>query len=52
MLRDLERGARTEGAAILGDMLLRARSFGVDAPLLEAAACHVAVYEATRPDSR
>jgi 2-dehydropantoate 2-reductase len=52
MLRDLERGARTEGAAILGDMLLRARGFGMDTPLLEAAACHVAVYEAARPASR
>lgn len=52
MLRDLERGARTEGAAVLGDMLRRACSFGVDAPLLEAAACHVAVYEATRPGGR
>ncbi len=52
MLRDIERGARTEGAAILGDMLLRARGFGMDTPLLEAAACHVAVYEATRPASR
>ena len=52
MLRDLERGARTEGAAILGDMLRRALAFGMDAPLLEAAACHVAVYEATRPASR
>lgn len=52
MLRDLERGARTEGAAILGDMLRRALAFGVDAPLLEAAACHVAVYEATRSGRR
>ncbi|MDE1899818.1 MAG: 2-dehydropantoate 2-reductase [Xanthomonadaceae bacterium] len=52
MLRDIERGARTEGVAILGDMLMRARGFGMDTPLLEAAARHVAVYEATRPGGR
>jgi 2-dehydropantoate 2-reductase len=48
MLRDLERGGPTEGAHILGDMVARGRKAGVATPLLEAAACHVAVYEARR----
>jgi 2-dehydropantoate 2-reductase len=48
MLRDLERGGSTEGAHILGDMVARGRTLGVATPLIEAAACHVAVYEAKR----
>jgi 2-dehydropantoate 2-reductase len=48
MLRDIERGGRTEGQHILGDLLQRARSLGVAAPLLRVAACHVEAYEARR----
>jgi 2-dehydropantoate 2-reductase len=44
MRQDLEAGRRTE-AAILGDMLRRARSFAIDTPLLRAAYCHLQVHE-------
>jgi 2-dehydropantoate 2-reductase len=52
MLRDLERGGPTEGAHILGDMVARGRKVGIATPLIEAAACHVAVYEAKRAATR
>jgi 2-dehydropantoate 2-reductase len=45
MRRDLEAGSRTEGEQILGDMLSRARSSGIDAPLLRIAVCHLQVHE-------
>lgn len=45
MLRDIEAGRRTEGAHILGDMLVRARRHGLSAPLLAIAAAHVEAYE-------
>jgi 2-dehydropantoate 2-reductase len=45
MLRDLEAGSRTEGEQILGDMLRRARVFGIPAPILRIAACHLDVHE-------
>lgn len=45
MLRDLQAGSRTEGEAILGDMLSRARALGVPAPILRIAACHLRVHE-------
>ena len=45
MLRDLEAGSRTEGEQILGDMLRRARGFGIPAPILRIAACHLGVHE-------
>jgi 2-dehydropantoate 2-reductase len=48
MLRDLERGVRTECEHILGDLHRRARSFGLDVPLLSAALAHLRVYEAAR----
>jgi len=48
MLRDIERGARTEGEHILGDMMARAQRCGVDARLLQIAVTHVRAYEATR----
>jgi 2-dehydropantoate 2-reductase len=48
MLRDMERGGRTEGEHILGDMLARAQRAGVEAPVLEIAATHVRVYEIDR----
>lgn len=49
MLRDLERGARTECEHILGDLRARALACGLDTPLLAAALAHVRVYEANRP---
>jgi 2-dehydropantoate 2-reductase len=46
MLRDLERGARTEAEHVLGDLL--ARGAGVDTPLLAAACAHMRAYETRR----
>ena len=48
MLRDLERGARTEAEHILGDLQARARSYSLDTPLLDAALTHLRVHEAQR----
>jgi len=48
MLRDIERGSRTEGEHILGDMFARAQRFQVSAPLLEIALTHVRTYEIQR----
>ena len=48
MLRDIERGSITEGEHILGDMVNRARSFGIAAPILNLARTHVAAYEIDR----
>jgi 2-dehydropantoate 2-reductase len=48
MLRDIERGSRTEGEHILGDMHARAKSLSVDTPLLEVALTHLRAYEASR----
>ncbi len=45
MRQDLEAGRRTEAAAILGDMLRRAKGFGIATPLLRAAYCHLQVHE-------
>ena len=45
MRQDLEAGRRTEADAILGDMLRRARGFGIAAPLLSAAYCCLQVHE-------
>jgi 2-dehydropantoate 2-reductase len=45
MRQDLEAGRRTEADAIIGDMLRRARHFGVATPLLRAAWCHLQVHE-------
>jgi 2-dehydropantoate 2-reductase len=47
MLRDLERGHRTEVEHVVGDMLSRAQAKGVDAPLLGAVCTHLRVHEAT-----
>jgi len=46
MLRDIERGNRTEGEHILGDMVGRGRRAGLSIPLLRAARTHVQAYEA------
>jgi len=48
MLRDIERGGPTEADHIVGDMLRRARSAGLDARLLAAAYTHLRVYEGRR----
>jgi 2-dehydropantoate 2-reductase len=45
MRQDLEAGRRTEADAILGDMLRRARGFGIATPLLRAAYAHLQVHE-------
>ena len=45
MRRDLEAGQRTEGEAVLGDMLRRARALGIPAPVLRIAVCHLQVHE-------
>lgn len=48
MLRDIKRGGPTEGDHIIGDLLRRARSFGLDTPLLRIANAHLQAYEAER----
>jgi 2-dehydropantoate 2-reductase len=48
MLRDVERGGRTEADHILGDMLRRAEEAGLDAALLRLADCHLQTYERRR----
>jgi 2-dehydropantoate 2-reductase len=48
MLRDIERGAKTEGDHILGDLLRRWGEMGTPALLLRAANAHLAAYEARR----
>jgi 2-dehydropantoate 2-reductase len=45
MRQDLEAGRRTEADAIVGDMLRRARGFGIATPLLRAAWCHLQMHE-------
>ncbi|HET9031282.1 MAG TPA: ketopantoate reductase family protein [Dokdonella sp.] len=46
MLRDVERGHRSEVEHVLGDMLSRAQALDVDAPLLGAACTHLRIHEA------
>ena len=48
MLRDLERGARTECEHILGDLRARASGHAFDTPLLAAALAHLRIYENAR----
>ncbi|HYA79809.1 MAG TPA: ketopantoate reductase family protein [Methylocystis sp.] len=48
MLRDMQRGGETEHDHILGDMLARARSRGVAAPVLRLARAHMQAYDAMR----
>jgi len=45
MRRDLEARQRTEGEAVLGDMLRRARALDIPAPVLRFAVCHLQVHE-------
>lgn len=48
MLRDIQKGGRIEGEHIVGDLLRRARGFGLDTPLLRVANAHLQTYEAER----
>jgi len=45
MYRDLTQGLPVEAEQIVGDMLVRARGFGVAAPLLATAFAHLMVYQ-------
>lgn len=45
MYRDLQAAMPVEADQILGDLLLRARTLGVSAPLLAAASTHLKVYQ-------
>ncbi|MBN8480490.1 MAG: ketopantoate reductase family protein [Xanthomonadales bacterium] len=51
MLRDLERGSRTEVEHVLGDLLARAQALQVDAPLLAAACTALRVRERALADA-
>jgi len=48
MLRDIERGAPTEGEHTVGDMVRRARRHGIATPVLDVAYCHICAYEIER----
>lgn len=48
MLRDIQKSGPTEGGHIVGDLLRRARAFGVATPLLRVANAHLQTYEAER----
>jgi len=48
MLRDIERGAPTEGAHVLGELAREARRLGVETPILDLACVHLGAYEAAR----
>ncbi len=49
MARDIaQSAARIEADDIVGDMVARARGYGLDVPLTEAAYCHLQVYQAAQ----
>lgn len=48
MMRDIDRGAPTEGEHVLGDMVARAERHGIATPLVRVARCHVAAYAARK----
>lgn len=48
ILGDMEKGGAVEAKSIVGDMLARARKFGVAAPNLRFAYAHLQTYEARR----
>lgn len=48
MMRDIDRGAPTEGEHVLGDMVARAERHGIATPLVRLARCHVAAYAARK----
>jgi 2-dehydropantoate 2-reductase len=45
MYRDLQAGKPVEVDQILGDMVARARQFGIAVPLLAAAATQLSIYQ-------
>ena len=51
MFRDIQGGGTIEGEHIVGDLLRRARGFGVATPLLRVANAHLQAYEAERLQS-
>lgn len=52
MLRDMERGAPTEGEQIIGHMCRQARALGISEPILGLALTHVQAYDQRRRASR
>ncbi|HYG44806.1 MAG TPA: 2-dehydropantoate 2-reductase [Bordetella sp.] len=48
MFRDLSQGARVEADHIVGDMVHRGRTLGLDMPTLRVAYAHLQVYQAQR----
>ncbi len=52
MLRDIERGAATEGAHVVGFMQREAGVHGVAAPILDLAATHLQAYDQRRQAGR
>jgi len=48
MFRDMARNGRTEHEHVIGDMLARARTAGVPAPLLRLSLANMQAYEAQR----
>jgi 2-dehydropantoate 2-reductase len=48
MLRDIQKGGATEGDHIIGDMLRRARKFGLATPLLRVTNAHLQTYAGER----
>ena len=48
ILGDMEKGGAAEGKQIVGDMLARARKYGIAAPNLRFAYAHLQAYEARR----
>ncbi|MFI5245935.1 MAG: ketopantoate reductase family protein [Gemmatimonadales bacterium] len=48
MMKDIERGARTEADHIIGDLLARGGSSAVETPLLRIVSAHLGTYEARR----
>ena len=52
MLRDLEHGYKTEGDHILGDLLRRAKIFGIDHKILSLAYTNVKAYDERRLSGR
>ncbi|OZI15960.1 2-dehydropantoate 2-reductase [Bordetella genomosp. 7] len=48
MFRDLSQGGKVEADHIVGDMLHRARTLGLETPILRVAYAHLQVYQAQR----
>jgi 2-dehydropantoate 2-reductase len=52
MYRDMSKGAPVEADHILGDLLRRGRSYGLDTPLIQAAYTQLSIYAAARESER